>query len=100
MIFVGDVQDLSVASHLHNLYSFLMISCNGPCLTCIQEDGYDEGMHQSFLDLRVMLLSFNMGFNLVSAAVVWAILERISGLEPSSVTSAPRYLNFVTVSSP
>ena len=51
------------------------------------------------LELREILLSFQTGFNLVSAAVVCAILESISGLEPSSVISEPRYLKLVTVSS-
>ena len=51
------------------------------------------------LELREVLLSFQTGFNLVSAAVVCVILESISGLEPSSVITEPRYLKFVTVSS-
>ena len=34
------------------------------------------------LELREILLSFKLGFNLVSAAVVCAVLESISGLEP------------------
>ena len=46
------------------------------------------------LELREILLSFQTGFNLVTAAVAYAILESISGLEPS-----PRYLKLVTVSS-
>ena len=50
------------------------------------------------MELREILLSFQTGFNLVSAAVVFAILESISGLEPSSVISEPKYLKFVTVS--
>ena len=50
------------------------------------------------LDLREILLSFETGFNLASAAVVCAILESISGLEPSSVKTEPRYLKLVTVS--
>ena len=37
------------------------------------------------LELREILLSFQTGLNFVSAAVVCAILENISGLEPSSV---------------
>ena len=37
------------------------------------------------LELREILLSFQSVFNLVNAAVVCAILESISGLEPSSV---------------
>ena len=50
------------------------------------------------LELREKLLSFQTGFNLVNAVVVCAILESISGLEPS-VISEPRYLKLVTVSS-
>ena len=51
------------------------------------------------LELRELLLSFQTGFNLVNAAVACAILESISGLEPSSVMSEPRYWKLVTVSS-
>ena len=51
------------------------------------------------LEMREMLLSFQTGFNLVNAAVVCAILESISGLEPSSVITEPRYLKLVTDSS-
>ena len=38
-------------------------------------------------------------FNLVNAAVVCAILESISGLEPLSVIIEPRYLKLLAVSS-
>ena len=48
---------------------------------------------------RDMLLSLQMGFSFVRAAVACAILERISGLEPSSETIAPRNLKLVTVPS-
>ena len=51
------------------------------------------------LELREILLSFKTGFNLVNAAIVCAILQIISGLEPSSVITEPRYLKLVTVSS-
>ena len=44
------------------------------------------------LELREIFLSFHTGFNLVNAAVVYAILESISGLEPSSVITELRYL--------
>ena len=50
------------------------------------------------LDRRVIFLSFHIGFSLVIAAVAWAILEMISGLDPSSVITEPRYLNLDTVS--
>ena len=51
------------------------------------------------LELREIFLSFQTSFNLVNVAVACAILEVISGLEPSSVVNEPRYLNLVTVSS-
>ena len=50
-------------------------------------------------DPRDMLLSFQMGFSFVRAAVACASLKRISGLELSSQTTAPRYLKLVTVPS-
>ena len=50
------------------------------------------------LELREILLSTKTGFSLVNAAFVCAILESISGLEPSSVITEPRYLKLVTVS--
>ena len=50
-------------------------------------------------ELREILLSFQTSFSLVHAAVVFAILESISGLEPSSVINQPRYLKLVAVSS-
>ena len=44
-------------------------------------------------------LSLHMIFSLERAAVVWAILERISGFDPSLEMIAPRYLKFSTSSS-
>ena len=49
------------------------------------------------LELREILLSFQTGFNHVNTAVVCAILESISGLEPSSVITEPRYLKLVSL---
>ena len=51
------------------------------------------------LELREIHLSFQIGFSLVNAAVVCAILQSISSLEPSSVTNEPSYLKLVIVSS-
>ena len=51
------------------------------------------------LELREILLSIQTGFSLVNADVVCAILESISGLEPSSVITESRYFKLVTVSS-
>ena len=49
------------------------------------------------LEVREMLLSYQTGLNLVNAVVVRAILESISGLEPSSDTTELRYLKLVTL---
>ena len=46
-----------------------------------------------------MLPSSQTGFNLVNAAVVYAIMDGISGLELSSDITEPRYFKLVTVSS-
>ena len=43
-------------------------------------------------DPRDTLLSFQMGFSFVRAALACAVLERVSGLEPSSETTAQRLL--------
>ena len=51
------------------------------------------------LELREILLSIRSVFSLVNATVACAILESISGLEPSSAITEPRYLKLVTVSS-
>ena len=51
----------------------------------------------STFDPRDMLLSLQMGFSFVRAAVACAILERTSGLEPPSEATAPGYLKLVTV---
>ena len=48
------------------------------------------------LELRKMFLPFQTGFNLVNAAIVCVILQSISGLEPLSDTTEPRYLKLVT----
>ena len=50
------------------------------------------------LEASEMLLSFHMIFSLVRAAVVWAILERITGFDHSLEMIAPRYLKFSTSS--
>ena len=51
------------------------------------------------LEASEMFLSLHMIFSLEKAAVVWAILERISGFDPSLEMIAPRYLKFSTSSS-
>ena len=50
------------------------------------------------LEMMAMFLSFQMNFSLVTAAVVWAIMDSTSGLDPSSDTIAPRHLKLRAVS--
>ena len=51
------------------------------------------------LEASEMFLSLHMIFSLERAAVVWDILERISGFDPSLEMIVPRYLKFSTSSS-
>ena len=80
MVFVGNIQKSPIASHLKGLDPFFDFCYQGPALTGIKE--VDK-----------------MSVHLERAAVVWAILERISGFDPSLEMIAPRYLKFSTSSS-
>ena len=60
---------------------------------------YSELINLIF-DLSVMFLSLQIIFRLVKAAVVCAILDRISGFEPWFDIIAPRCLKVSTVFSP
>ena len=46
------------------------------------------------IEASEMFLSLHMIFSLERSAVVWAILESISGFDPSLEMIAPRYLKF------
>ena len=50
------------------------------------------------LEASEMLLFLDMSFSLERADVVGAILERISGFDPSLEMITPRYLKFSTAS--
>ena len=89
MVFVGNIQKSPIASQLNGLEPFLNFCYQGPALTGIKEGRYDERPHQ----LNHMI------FSLERTAVVWAILERILGFDPSLEMIAQRYLKFSTSSS-
>ena len=92
MVFVGNVQKSPIASHLKGLNPSLDFCCEGPALTGIKEG-------RLTLEASEIFLSLHMIFSLERAAVVWAILERISGFDPSLEMIAPKYLKFSTSSS-
>ena len=75
---------LSSAVRVHDSQAYRKMNVTRECISCI-------------LELNEMLPSFQTGFILVNAAIACAIIESISGLEPSSVMTEPRYLKFVTV---
>ena len=50
------------------------------------------------LKLMAMFLSFQMTFSWITAAVVWAILESTSGLDPSSDSIDPRHFKLREIS--
>ena len=88
MVFVGNVQKSPIASHLKGLDPSLYFYRQGPALTGIK------------MSVRISLTieASDMIFSLERDAVVWAILERISGFDPSLEMIAPRYLKFSTSS--
>ena len=84
-------------SHPQCLYPSFSVSMVR--FTCIQNMDMARERISLILELMAMFLSFQMTFSLVTAAVVWAILESTWVLDSSSDTIAPRYLKLRTVSS-
>ena len=79
------------------LGSFVDFCCQGPALRGIKKvDKISVRISLTF-EASEMNLSLHMIFNLERA--LCAILERISGLDPSLEMTAPRYLKFFTSSS-
>ena len=72
------------AVRVHDSQAYRKMDVTRECFICI-------------LQLREILLSFQTSFRFVSAFVICAILESISGLEPSLVITEPRYLKLVTI---
>ena len=97
MALIGNVQMPPVASQKPAFFSLTLQS-----RSMIRTQAYRniemkrERINFTF-DPRGMLLALQMGFSFVRAAVACAMLERTSGLEPSSETTTPRYLKLVTV---
>ena len=81
----------SLRKHLQWLYPSFNVCCYGPRFTCIQKYGHGQGTHLSDLGADGDVLVVPDDFRLVTAAVVWAMLDITSGLDPSSDTIAPRY---------
>ena len=97
VVFLRDAWYLAVAPHFHGLYSSLGLCCEGHESQAYRKMDVTRERISCILELREILLSFQTGFNLVNAAFVCGILESISGLEPLSVITEPRYLKLVTV---
>ena len=96
MVVVGNIQKSSIASHLKGLDTYFEFCCQYPDLTLDMMSVRTS----LILEASELFLSLhNMIFNLERAAAVWAILERISGFDPSLEMIAQRYLKFSTVSS-
>ena len=67
----------SSAVRVHDSHAYRKMDATRECINHISE-------------LREILLSIQIGFSLVNAAVACAILHSNSGLEPSSVITVPR----------
>ena len=84
MILVQTVQQPLVASHLKGLCSILKLSVTVHDSQAYRNMEMTRDRISFYFHPRDMLLSLQIGIGFVRAAVACAILERISGLEPSS----------------
>ena len=82
---------------VNGLYSSLQLCCEVHDSQTYRKINVVRERTIRTLELREMILSFKTGFNLVNAAVVCAIMETSSGLEPLADTTEPRYLKLVPV---
>ena len=98
MVFVGNVQKSPIASQGLGSWSRFLLSRSsshghkGRWIRWSSASAYPFEASEMFLSLHII-------FSLERAAVVLAILERISGFDPSLQMIAPRYLKFTTSSS-
>ena len=98
VVSVGDAEELSEASHLHGLYP-LCVSVSVQDSQAYRNMDMTRERISLIFELTAIFLSFYMVLSFASAAVVWAILARNSGFDPSSAMIAPRYLKLLTQSS-
>ena len=99
MVFECDSKDLSEASEFCSLYSLSWSAVSVHDSHAYRNMEMTRARISFIFDLSVMFLSFQIVFSLFIAADVCAILDMISGFDPSSDTTALRYLNLLTVSS-
>ena len=76
VISVRDTEEFSKTSHLQCLYHSFSVCSYCPRFTSIRKYGHGQGTHQLDLgaDGDVLILSFQMTFSLVTAAVVQACI--------------------------
>ena len=99
LVFVGNVQKSPIASHLKGLDPSVSFRVKIQ-LSQAQRNVDKMSVRISLtLEASEMFLSLHMIFSLERAAVVCAILERISTFYPSLEMIAQRYLKFSTSSS-
>ena len=98
MFSVWDAKQFPKASHLSGLQFLQDVCCQCPGFAGINSTEITKERISLIFELREICLSLQMVFSLASAAVACAILDSASGLEPWSVTTAPRYLKLSTSS--
>ena len=99
VISVRDTEEFAETSHLQCLCPSSMSAAMVHVSHAYQSMNMARERISLILELIVMFLLFQITFSLVTAAMVCAVLDSTSGLDPSSDTIAPRYLKLRTVSS-
>ena len=99
VVCVWDAKESSETPHFHCLDLSLQFCCQCPWLICVQEVDWTNAWSNFNFYWRQMFLSFHKGFSFASVVAVCAALAKTSVFDPSSLSMAPRYLNWFTVSS-
>ena len=89
MVLARDVELSLVATHLKGPWFFSLSLLSRFMTNRNTEYGYDKEHITFSFDSKDVSLSLHIGFSFVRAAVASSILERTSGLEPSSKTIVP-----------
>ena len=95
MALVRNVKYPLVASHLKSQFLFFTSAIKVHDSRAYRNIGMTREPISFTFDPRDMFLLLQIGFSFVKAAVACAILDRTSGLKPSSETTVLRYSKLV-----
>ena len=82
VVFVRDAKGTSETFQFHCLYFLSIFAVNVQVSQEYENMDMTRERNSLIFELKSMILSSQMTLSFVSAAMVWAVLERISGMDP------------------